>query len=111
MNNLNSTLIEGNIEVAPVSKTDNKNICVFTIASSRFFKVDNEMQEEVLHIDIEAQDGWSRKVLKEGVIGAELRCVGRLKLSPDTGKIMIMAEHIEFRPKIKRSTKKGDKKE
>ena len=106
MNNLNSMLIEGNIVVEPVLRTENKNICVFTVSSSRFFKNENEMEEEILQIDIEAEGGWCRMALEKGKMGAELRTVGRLKKAPDSEKIIIVADHIEFRPKIKRSAQK-----
>jgi single-strand DNA-binding protein len=113
MNNLNSVLIEGNLVRDPELKYTPKGaaVCSFVLASNRFFKQDEETQKEVSFFDVTT---WSRlaevcgEYLKKG---RGVRVVGRLKqdrwTSPEgqtRSKVMIVAEHVEFKPNLR----KGD---
>jgi single-strand DNA-binding protein len=55
MNNLNSILIEGNLVRDPISKTTTKgtSLCTFSLASNRYFKRNDAMEQEVSYFDIE----------------------------------------------------------
>jgi hypothetical protein len=55
MNNLNSILIEGNLTRDPEFQETAKGtaLCTFSIASSRFFKQDNETEKEVSYFDVQ----------------------------------------------------------
>ena len=118
MNNLNSILIEGNLVRDPELKYTPKGVavCTFALASNRFFKQDEETQKEVSYFDITT---WSRlaevcgEYLKKG---RGVRVVGRLKQDRWTdadgkvrSKILIVAEHVEFKPQLK--GKDGDGKD
>ena len=83
-------------------------MCTFALASNRFFKQDDETQKEVSYFDVTT---WSRlaevcgEYLKKG---RGVRVVGRLKQDRWTGpegqarsKVMIVAEHVEFKPNLK----------
>ena len=91
-------------------------MCSFALASNRYFKQDEETQKEVSYFDITT---WSRlaevcgEYLKKG---RGVRVVGRLKQDRWTdadgkvrSKILIVAEHVEFKPQLK--GKDGDGKD
>jgi single-strand DNA-binding protein len=122
MNDLNSILIEGNLVRDPESSYTPTGVlvCKFTVASNRFFKVDDEYQKEVSFFSIQT---WAKlaetcvEVLKKG---HGVRVVGRIKQDrwTDTkgnvqSKIEIIAEHVEFKHVgfIKSETKAGVVKE
>ena len=110
MNNLNSILIEGNLTKDPVFNETPKGtaVCKFSIATNRYYKQDEEIQNEVSYFDIET---WARlaEVCSDHLAkGRGVRVVGRLKQdrwSDSDGiaksRIKIVAEHVEFKPLIK----------
>jgi single-strand DNA-binding protein len=117
LNNLNSVLIEGNLVRDPELKYSPKGtaVCSFALASNRYFKQDEETQKEVSFFDVTT---WARlaevcgEYLKKG---RGVRVVGRLKQDRWTNpegqarsKIEIVAEHVEFKPQMK---KDGDGKD
>lgn len=117
MNNLNSVLIEGNLTRDPELKYTPKGsaVCSFVLASNRYFKQDGETQKEVAFFEVTT---WSRlaevcgEYLKKG---RGVRVVGRLKqdrwTSPEgqgRSKISIVAEHVEFKPKVQKGDGKDD---
>ena len=108
MNNLNSILLEGNLVRDPeLSYTPNgAPVCKFSIGSNRYYKQDDELQQEVSFFDITT---WSRlaevcnEYLKKG---RGVRVIGRLKQDrwadgdgKGRSKVYVVAEHVEFRPK------------
>ena len=106
MNNLNSILIEGNLVRDPQFKTTSKgkSLCTFTIATNRFFKQDSVMEKEVGFFDVESWGKLSDISANHGRKGRGVRVVGRLKQErwndsdgKTRSKIIIVAEHIEFR--------------
>ncbi len=117
MNNLNSILLEGNLVRDPELKYTEKGtaVCHFAVASNRYFKQDDEKQEEVSYFDITV---WSRlaEVCNEYLSkGRGVRVVGRLKQDrwedsegKTRSKVQIIAEHVEFKPRLK---KDGDQPE
>jgi single-strand DNA-binding protein len=117
MNNLNSILVEGNLVKDPELSYTPKGtaVCKFTVACNRAFKQDDQLQKEVSFFDVST---WTRlaevcaEYLKKG---RGVRVVGRLKQdkwSDADGKphsrIYIVAEHVEFKPQVK---KEGDGKD
>jgi single-strand DNA-binding protein len=111
MNNLNSILIEGNLVRDPEMSYTPKGVavCKFTVASNRFYKQEEELQKEVSYFDVTT---WTRlaevcgEYLKKG---RGVRVVGRLKQDRWTdqegkgrSKVYIVAEHVEFKPQIKK---------
>jgi single-strand DNA-binding protein len=119
MNNLNSVLIEGNLTKDPdVNRTNNGTfVSTFAVACNRYYKVDDEPKEEVSFIDIET---WGRlaetcyEYLKKG---RGVRVVGRLKQhrwetdGKFRSKIVIVAEHVEFKPDYKSNARKSEEAE
>jgi single-strand DNA-binding protein len=110
MNNLNSILLEGNLVRDPEINHTPKGtpVCKFSIASNRFYKLEDEFQKEVSFFDITT---WSRlaevcgEYLKKG---RGVRIVGRLKQDRWKGndgkgksKVYIIADHVEFKPQFK----------
>jgi single-strand DNA-binding protein len=107
MNNLNSILIEGNLVNEPVLKTTVKGtmVCVFSIASNRFFKRENSVVQEVSYFDIQTWARLAETCGAEGRKGRPVRIVGRLKqerwndvAGQEHAKVLIVAEHVEWRP-------------
>lgn len=118
MNNLNSILIEGNLVKDPELSYTPKGtaVCKFTVACNRAFKQDDQLQKEVSFFDVST---WTRlaevcgEYLKKG---RGVRVVGRLKQDrwTDTdgkphSRVLIVAEHVEFKPQIKKQDPDGDK--
>lgn len=112
MNNLNSILIEGNLVRDPMTKVTTKGtpVCTFAVASNRYFKQDNEYEQETSFFDVET---WSKLAENCGNLGRKgrgVRVVGRLKQDrwndPEGkahSKVKIIAEHVEFRPDFKKT--------
>jgi single-strand DNA-binding protein len=107
MNNLNSILIEGNLVRDPEYRETAKGtaLCKFAIASNRFFRQDSGLEKEVGYFDVETWGKLAESVNNLGRKGRGVRVVGRLKQerwSDKEGKpqarIVIVAEHVEFRP-------------
>lgn len=107
MNSLNSILVEGNLVRDPVVSQTPKGtqVCTFSVASNRFYRVENETQKEVSFFDVEV---WSRLAENCGETlhkGRGVRVVGRLKQDRwvDTegknhSRVKIIGEHVEFKP-------------
>jgi single-strand DNA-binding protein len=115
MNNLNSILIEGNLVRDPeLSYTpQGKAVCKFSIASNRFFKVEEEYKQEVSFFKVQA---WTKlaeacgEYLKKG---RGVRVVGRIKQNRwkdeegnSKSNIEIIADHVEFKPVPKQAAEK-----
>lgn len=100
MNNLNSLIIEGIVESNPVIIISKKGtpICIFTLISKCMFKEDGVSQEDTVTVTIET---WARLAELCGehcTKGRSIRVVGRLKQNTTDGNIVVIAEHIEFKP-------------
>lgn len=109
MNNLNSILIEGNLIKDPVMKAtpNGTPVCLFSVATNRFFKQNDELQKEVSFFDIESWAGTAQSCGKVLTKGRGVRVVGRLKQdrwNDESGqpksRIKIVAEHVEFKPTV-----------
>jgi single-strand DNA-binding protein len=123
MNNLNSILIEGNLVRDPVYKNTPKGtpVCTFSLASNRFYKQDSETEKEVSFFEVETWSKLAENCRNLGSKGRGVRVVGRLKQQRwnDTegrpqSKVMIVAEHVEFKPVFNKdsdSYKKNEKEE
>jgi len=110
MNSLNSILIEGNLTKDPVMNETPKgtSVCTFSLASNRYYKVDEEPQSEVSFFDVETWAklaGTCSEYLKKG---RGVRVVGRLKQdrwNDQDGnlksRVKIIAEHVDFKPDFK----------
>ena len=117
MHNLNSLIIEGNVVRDPVVKATPKGtpLCMFSIASNRFFKQEDQTTQETSFFDVET---WARLAELCGencTKGRGVRVVGRLKQDRWAGtdgkhysKIKVVAEHIEFKPLFKNGKQPAD---
>jgi len=111
MNNLNSILIEGTMVKNPILRTTPKgtSVCSFALASKRFYKEETGIKKDVGFFLIEAQGKLAESVNSLGKKGRCVRVVGRLRQDRwDVGdgtkrsRIVIVAEHVEFRPEFKK---------
>jgi len=112
MNNLNSILIEGNVVREPELRSVSKGtaVCTFQIATNRFYKQNTGMEKEVSFFNVEAWSKLAENVGNLGQKGRGVRVVGRLKQErwqdregKAQSKVIIVAEHVEFRPDFKKS--------
>jgi single-strand DNA-binding protein len=112
MNNLNSIIIEGNLVRDPDFRSTVKGIpvCKFDFASNRFFKQGAEMEKEVSYFTVETWGKLAEQANNLGHKGRGVRVVGRLRQDrwndaqgKTQSKIVIVAEHLEFRPEFKRN--------
>lgn len=113
MNSLNSILMEGNLTKDPELKSTSKgtNVCTFTVASNRYYKKDDEQQQEVSFFPVEVWAGLADTCNQYLKKGRGVRVVGRIKQDrwkdqddKNHERFKIVAEHVEFKPLF---TKKG----
>jgi len=108
MNSLNSILLEGRLTADPDHKVleSGKSVCNFSIASERFYKVDDEHKKEVSFVKVEVWAGLADSCNQYLEKGRGVRIVGRIKQhrwvkeGENQSEIRIVAEHVEFKPKI-----------
>ena len=105
MNALNSILIEGNVVANPEMRETPRGttVCDFKIASSRFYRQDETTEEEKSVFEIESWAKLAESCAEHCTEGRGVRVVGRLKQCED-GTIKVVAEHVEFKPQIKKSS-------
>ena len=119
MNNLNSVLIERNLTNDPdVNRTKNGTfVSTFAVAFNRYYKVDDETKEEVSFIEIETRGRLAETCYEYLKKGRGVWLVGRLKQhrweteGKFRSKIVIVAEHVEFKPDYKSNARKSEEKE
>ena len=107
MNNLNSVLVEGNLTRDPELSytTTGKAVVKLGVACNRYYKKDDEVQEETSFFDVTVW-GHQAEVCEQYLSkGRGVRVVGRLKQDrwqdPEgnpRSKVQIVAEHVEFKP-------------
>lgn len=111
MNNLNSTLLEGNLVRDPDlrSLSNGTPVCNFTIANNYFYKKDDAIIKEVSFFDVEAWGKLAERCSVTGKKGKEVRVVGRLKMDSwkdkegkNHSKVKLVAESVEFKHEHKR---------
>jgi single-strand DNA-binding protein len=109
MNSLNSILLEGNLTHTPESRQLPRGsvVCMFTVASNRYYKMGESFQKEVSFFDVETWNGLAERCAGELGKGRGVRVVGRLKQErwldtegQNRSKIKIVAEHVEFKPQF-----------
>jgi single-strand DNA-binding protein len=109
MNSLNSILVEGNLVRDPAMSQTPKGtpVCTFSLASSRFYRMDNEQQKEVSFFDVEVWSKLAETCSDNLHKGRGVRVVGRLKQDRWTdadgknhSRIKIVGEHVEFKPEF-----------
>ncbi len=105
MTNLNSVLVEGNLTHDPESITTASGslLCKFTLATNRYYKVNQVPQEEVNFFQIEIWGDRASACMNYLKKGREVRVIGRLKQERwEAGdgtkreRVVIVAEHVEF---------------
>lgn len=106
MNSLNSILVEGNLVRDPELKNTPKgtSVCTFTIASNRYYKVEDEYQQEVSFFDVTTWAEVAERCGKYLKKGSGVRIIGRLKQDRWVDKeerkrsrVYIIADHVEFK--------------
>jgi single-strand DNA-binding protein len=97
--------VEGTLVKDPVSREKPTAFCSFSVASYRFFKTEAGVEKETSIFEVEVFGKLVESCHNLGREGRGVRVVGRLmqKKWTDTkgkeqSKIVIVAEHIEFRP-------------
>jgi len=107
MNSLNSILIEGNVVRDPVVRETSRGstVCSFSIASNRFYRQDDELEQETSFFEVESWAKLADACRENLAKGRGVRVVGRLKQDRWTGadgksysRIKVVAEHVEFKP-------------
>ena len=107
MNDLNSVLVEGNLTRDPSLAATPKGtpVCNFSVASNRYYRLNDDWQEEVSFFDVESWSRLAERCGDELHKGRGVRVVGRLKQDRwedkdgnPRSRMKIVAEHVEFRP-------------
>jgi single-strand DNA-binding protein len=108
---LNSILIDGNLTRDPELKTTPKGtkVCKFGLASNRFYELNEERVQEVSFFDVESWARLGEACAEHLKKGRGVRVIGRLKQDrwqneegQNRSRVKIVAEHIVFKPQIKR---------
>ena len=110
MNQLNSILLEGTLTIDPITTgfpEQNENSCLFHIESNRAEKVNDRTMNVKSLFSVMANEKLSENCVNNLSLGRGVRVVGRLKTRIDEDhkeipEVYIMAEHIEFKPTIKK---------
>ena len=110
MNHLNSIILEGNLTKDGELKNTSFSVCSLSVAVNRYYKnKDGEGREEVSFFDVECFGTMAEMAAKKAVKGRGIRVVGRLKQDRWTdengknySKVKVIAEHIEFKPMLKK---------
>lgn len=113
MNSLNQVIIEGNVVRQPEKKSckNGSFFCRVPIAVNRYYKnSDGKYVDDVSFFDISTFGTLSETCEKWCLKGRGIRVVGRLKQNTTTdengkksSRIDIIAEHIEFKPVMKKT--------
>lgn len=120
MNSLNSILLEGNLTRDPVLSETPKgtSVCTFSVGSNRYYKYENEGQNEVSFFDVEVWARLAEQCSEHLKKGRGVRVVGRLKQDRWTdgdgkyhSRVKIVGEHVEFRPVAIRKDDEDDESE
>ena len=107
MNNLNSSLLEGNLARDPELRYTPQGtpICTLNVASTRTYKLDGERVEEVSFVEATTCGKLATVCAEHLAKGRGVRVVGRIKQErwedqdgATRSKVVIVAEHIEFQP-------------
>ena len=97
MNMLNSLILEGNVSGEIVFDSEVKRLD-FPVAVKRFYKnAEGEGVEEVSHFNIRLYGNMAEYGKEHLSPERGLRIVGRLK--EEDSKVVVIAEHIEFKPR------------
>ena len=110
MNPINSLIVEGNLTRNPEFKETSGGfkVCNLTIAVNRSYKnSEGTKVDEVSYFDVETFGNLAENCARYCEKGRGIRVVGRIKQNRWTNqdgkpqaRIMIVAEHIEFKPKF-----------
>ncbi|MCK9169692.1 MAG: single-stranded DNA-binding protein [Treponema sp.] len=118
MNQLNSLILEGNITREPEYRETPHGckVCSIPLAVNRYYKnSDGQGIEEVSYFDIEVFGKMAEYCQTRTDKGRGMRVVGRLKQNrwkttegKNASRITIIAEHIEFKPRLDKKTENKD---
>jgi single-strand DNA-binding protein len=95
----------------PLMRHTPKGTCVttFPVASSRYYRNDADLEKEVSFFDVECWGKLGESCGNLGHKGRGIRVVGRLRQDRWNGadgkphsRVVIVAEHVEFRPEFKK---------
>ncbi len=107
MNNLNSVLLEGFLVSDPELSYTEKGaaVCRFKLENYRTVKVEGQdLVEEVFYFAVDTHLRLAEVCAEHLKKGRGVRVVGRLK--QETEKVVIVAEHVEFKPQRKGAKEK-----
>ena len=108
MNNLNSSLLEGNLCRDPELRYTPKGtpVCTLVLSSVRTYKLDGERHEEVSFIEAVTAGKLATVCAEHLSKDRGVRVVGRIKQERwedgdgnSRSKVVIVAEHVEFQPR------------
>ena len=117
MNDLNSILIEGKLvrDVNLKTTASGTAVCTFSMVSTRYYKQDDGLQKEISYFDVQAWGKLAETCHQNGTKNRGVRVVGRIKQESwqdkdgnQKDKIVIVAEHIEWRPVLKSNVKEEE---
>jgi single-strand DNA-binding protein len=117
MNNLNSILIEGVFLKDPVLSHDKNGdpVSEFSIASDRYHKYNGDLVKDTTCITIIAEGNLAETCHSRGHKEMGVRVVGRLQQlkwqnaeGQNLSRLVVAAEHIEFRPGYQQSLQRED---
>jgi single-strand DNA-binding protein len=117
MNNLNTIMVEGNLVRDPELKHTPKGtaVCTFSIATNRFFKIEDGFEKEVSFFDVTSWSQCAERCKRKLRKGYGVRISGRLKQDRWKGmdgknrsKIYIIAQTVDFKPVFSKDKEKAD---
>lgn len=115
MNQLNQTILEGNIVRSAEKETEKGSFLLsLTVAANREYRnAAGEKTAEVSFFDCEAWGDFGKNIAAKCTKGRGVRIVGRLKQSrwkdgdgKNRSKVFVVVEHIDFMPFAEKAEEK-----
>lgn len=94
MNDINSICVSGEVISDPIENVGERS-CVFRVRSSR--KSLDTLEIHVVQATVEARGKLAERVMRDCKESQKIWVVGMLTHAQDSSKLIIRAEHIEFR--------------
>jgi single-strand DNA-binding protein len=106
MNHLNTVMIEGRATQAPELRGQNSTIAVLTVASDRFYRQNDQWQQETAFVPVTAFGNVATRAQNAVEKGQLVRITGRLQLDQwqdqdgqNRERLKVVATSIETGPK------------
>lgn len=117
MNDMNSLILEGNVkEISEQKSKTGDAVCSIAVATRRFYRTSSgEPMEDVAEFNVECNGIVAELAAKQAYHERGIRIVGQLRQREQTTedgrqrqKVYIFAEHIDYKPDLRKKIKEQE---